>query len=492
MYMQMINSIIKYIFMNLFTYYTFFNITNNKEQNFCKKLAIAFVSILTSIICVLIKYYINQLLAITISCIIQILNLKIILKDNRQLTSVSVLVANAITYIIFAISMAIEFVFQKIFKINDISNVLINLVIVIVLEGIILIGFFRIKRFRKGFSFLQDQSDNEYIDFILMNIVAVILFVYCLFGNSNVEIARHILIPFITLGIIMIFTIYKTITLYYKQKLLEQNLKSYEQEIAEKDKQIQNMSDEKFKISKVNHEFYNRQRALEMAVKEFISNSNMETSKEIIIMDKIESLSKEYSGKIEEIKKVEKLPETEIEEIDEMFRYMQSECIKNNIEFSLKINGNIFHMINNLIDKDRLVTLIGDHIRDAIIAVNHSDNNYRSIVATLGMNDNCYEFRVYDTGIEFEIDTLLKLGIEPATTHAEEGGSGIGFITTFETMKNSKSSLIIEEKNKENDNDYTKAVIIKFDGKNEYRILSYRASEIKNKCKDNRIKIDNK
>ena len=79
-----------------------------------------------------------------------------------------------------------------------------------------------------------------------------------------------------------------------------------------------------------------------------------------------------------------------------MFKYTQSECKNNNIDFNLQINGNIFYMINNLIDKSRLVTLIGDHIRDAIIAINHSDNKNRSIIAILGMKDKYYEFSVYD------------------------------------------------------------------------------------------------
>lgn len=287
----------------------------------------------------------------------------------------------------------------------------------------------------------------------------------------------------------MFIMIQKTLILYYKQKLLKKTLEEDKEEIANKDKKIQELSDERFKISKLNHEFYNRQKSLELAVEEFVKNSKSEASDEIGIMDKIQSLSKEYSGKVEEIKTADRLYTTNIPEIDDMFKYTQSECKNNNIDFNLQINGNIFYMINNLIDKSRLVTLIGDHIRDAIIAINHSDNKNRSIIAILGMKDKYYEFSVYDTGIEFEIDTLLKLGLEPATTHKDEGGTGIGFITTFETLKETKASLVIEEKHGVVDNDYTKSVNIVFDGKNEYRIISYRSDEIKKKNKNGRIII---
>ena len=50
------------------------------------------------------------------------------------------------------------------------------------------------------------------------------------------------------------------------------------------------------------------------------------------------------------------------------------------------------------------------------------------------------------------------------------GDSGIGFMTSFEILKKTGASLIIEE-NKPSVNDYTKIIKIKFDGKNEYDFL---------------------
>ncbi|MGN1327019.1 MAG: hypothetical protein ACI4VQ_02885, partial [Clostridia bacterium] len=303
---------------------------------------------------------------------------------------------------------------------------------------------------------------------------------------------KNILIPFIILAIIMAIMIQKTLTLYYKQRLLEKNIADYKNDISERDEKIKQLSEEKFEISKLNHEFYNRQKALELKVKEFVNNTNFSTemSSELDVMEQVNNLSKEYSSKLEKIKNPTKLPLTEITEIDDMFKYMQSECEKNNINFELQINGNIHYMVNNIIKQNRLVTLIGDHIRDAIIAVNSSNNSYKSIIAILGIKDNNYEFRIYDTGVEFEIETLLKLGLEPITTHKDEGGTGIGFITTFETLKETNASLIIEEKHRMTDNDYTKAVIIRFDEKYEYKIRSYRAKEIKKKIKDRKIIVE--
>ena len=194
---------------------------------------------------------------------------------------------------------------------------------------------------------------------------------------------------------------------------------------------------------------------------------------------------------MKEVKSLPALQLTDIPEVDDMLAYMQTECEKNEIQFKLNINGNIHFLTNNLIPKNKLEILLGDHIRDAIIAINSSNNFNKEIFAILGIKDECYELCIYDTGIEFEIDTLLKLGLAPATTHKDTGGSGIGFITTFETLKECKASLIIEEKHPINDTDYTKAVKVRFDGRNEYKICSYRAEEIMKKCKDNRITVCN-
>ena len=62
-------------------------------------------------------------------------------------------------------------------------------------------------------------------------------------------------------------------------------------------------------------------------------------------------------------------------------------------------------------------------------------------------------------------------------------------MTTFETLSKTKGSLIIEEKYPMNNVDYTKVIKIRFDNKNEYRMNSYRAEEIRKQNKDERILI---
>lgn len=472
---------IKMLFLNIYILIVDYKIMNLKVKKI-DALKITVISLLAMSTYILMQGYMDNILMIITIYFIQLLFLYSTFKDNKNSLFTVNIMANAIVYIIFGVSVSIETSIIIIFKIR---KRILNLILALVIECIILLGIFRIKRFKKGFSFLQ--NGHEYLDMIMINISSVVILVYYMSGNYYGNLTKQLMICLIVLGIIMLIMIQKTLTLYYKQKLLSKTIEDYKSEIASKDEQIKKLSDEKFKISKLNHEFYNRQKALEKKVQDFVSNSNTETSSELSIMESINNLSKGYSGELEKIKSLDKLPTTEIEEIDDMFKYMQSECKNNNIDFKLHVNGNIYHMVNKIIDKDKLVTLIGDHLRDAIIAVNSSTNTFRSIIATIGLHDKYYEFCVHDTGIEFEIDTLLKLGLEPTTTHKDTGGTGIGFITTFETLKETKGSLIIEEKHKMCSNDYTKTLIFRFDGKNEYKIYSYRADEIKKQCKDKRV-----
>lgn len=477
--------LIKQFTINILVYLVTFKILNIKITSYRQWVKITSASVLTTITYAILKKYMAIPFLIIVSFILQNIFLSFFIKENISIF-ITNLVANAITYIIYTLATIIEILPLTILNIN---NNFCNFILITLISIILFYIFSKIKRIKNGMKFLRDTKSQEYVEIIAINISIAVIFVYTLFGNYYGNLTRHILISFIILGTIMFVMIQKTLVLYYKQKLFEKTMADYENEIKQKDEKIKVLSEEKFKISKINHEFYNRQKALEMTVNDFINNTNMEVGRKLAITNKINSLSKEYSNKMKSIKQVEKLSLTGIEEIDEMFKYMQSECIKNNIDFKLKIEGNVYPLVNNIIEKDRLVTLIGDHLKDAIIAINFSRNKFKSIIAILGIKNNCYEFCICDTGIEFQIETLLKLGLEPVTTHKETGGTGIGFISTFETLKKCNASLIIDEKHEESNNDYTKSVTIKFDGKSQYIIKSYRADKIKDKAEDDRIII---
>lgn len=486
---ELINTFIKMFSINNFIFLICLKIIDYKDFKFFKILYTIIISILLAILYIILKNYINVIFIIILQCFVQVITLNNIICSNKYLLTIPVLTSNAIAFGMFIISSIIETIPRYIMQI---ANSTINFVIIVFIEWILLIKLFQIRRVKNGVAFLKEKVQNDYFNMIMINFSTIIILAYCTFRKYHgIEAIRHDIITFITLTILMIVVIQKTLTMYYKQKLLDDTIKQYEKDLREKDAKIEELSREKFLISKINHEFFNRQEALMLKVKE-LSGMNLEVADEIDVSNRIQSLTNEYSSLMQSIKTMPSLPKADIPEIDDMFKYMQSECYKNNIDFKLQVNGNIHHLVNTLISKSKLETLVGDILRDAIRAVSSSSGDYKSIFAILGLKDNFYEFCVFDSGVDFEIDTLIKLGLECVTTHKDNGGSGIGFITTFETMNECNASLIIEEFPNDSKNDYSKSITVRFDGKNEYRIVSYRANEIKEKSKDNRIIIEEK
>ena len=469
--------ILKLYFISNFTYYTALKSINN---NIDKKYRISIIQIaivIISVICGLIKCISNSLNSIM--CLTILLSL-VFSKSSKKDISYSILIiviSLSINYVFLFISSALIFLPNVIFKIE---NDYINLSMIVIVYGILIYFFTKIRRFKQGFSFLQKKVNNEYFDLLILNISVIILFSIILLSNYNAISTNRIGLGFIFFSIIMFITIQKSLQLYYKQKLIIKELKETKEELEEKKHEIEQLEKENLNFSKTSHSIAHRQKALEYKLNELILKG--EAASEIDIKDRINEISKQLQTQTE----IE-LSKTDIPEIDDMLKYMQSECIKNKIDFQLQLSGNIHHMINKYVSKEKLEILIADHIKNSIIAINHSNNINKSILVRLGIIDGIYGLYIYDSGIEFEIDTLLKLGKIPSTTHSDSGGTGMGFMNTFDTLKKYKASMIINEYGKPSKDNYTKLIMIRFDNKNQYRICSYRQKEINNKANGNSI-----
>ena len=245
------------------------------------------------------------------------------------------------------------------------------------------------------------------------------------------------------------------------------------------------LEEENINYSKKSHTLAHRQKSLEHKILELTTKSEISTEE----VGEVESKLEEIKRDLYKETAVVELTKTEIVEIDDMLKYMQAECIKNKIGFELQIAGNIHYMTNNFISKEDLEILLADHIKDAIIAINHTDNINRGILVRLGEIDGIYSLYIYDSGVEFEIETLKNLGKEPSTTHADEGGTGMGFMNTFDTLRKYQASLTIKEINNPTKDNYTKVLIFKFDKKGEFQITSYRQKKLLERDIQNKIYI---
>lgn len=466
---------LKSLLIFLYTYITSIKILDIKLSNKKKILVLIFI-IFTSIICTVIQ----EKLSYSSALIYIIFSISIIFSLSTKCGIGYSIIVNglslSINYCIYFITLILDFI---LYKIINISSEYINFIIIFTIYIIILNKILKLKKIKYGINFLRENKNNNFFDILILNISMIILFSFIAFINLENQFRGNTFVALIIFAIIMFITIQKSLQLYYKQKLQQKELEETKEELEKAKKEISELEKENLNFSKKSHSIAHKQKALEYKLNQLLLTN--EIAEEIDIKDRIKEISKQIQNEDTTIE----LTKTNIEEIDDMLKYMQSECEKNKINFELQVNGNIHHMVNKFIAKENLEILLADHIKNAIIAINYSENINRSILVKLGLVDGLYSIYIYDTGIEFEIKTLQNLGQVPSTTHADNGGTGMGFMNTFDTLNKYKASIIINEYGKPSEDNYTKYIAIKFDNKNEYKISSYRSEEIEKQVKEN-------
>ena len=476
---------IKFTFISVCTLYSLMFIINIKNIKRLKQILIFFELILISFLTVIMFKNLGTfnkiLFLIMLLTIIAYFNIK----KNIGFLIIVMLISFSINYCIFSIAIILNFFINILI---GLKGDFLNLLVIMIIQILILSTILKIKKFKYGISYLKENMENNYTETLILNISVILLFSAIMIVNADISVAKGLVLEIIISSIIMFITIQKSLQLYYKQKLLIQDLNETKQELEKKKQEIEQLEKENLEFSKKSHSLAHKQRALEYQINQILlkyenskTNSKRKKGKNRKEQEKIKKVKNEINKLSEEMynKTVNvELTKTGIFEIDNILEYMKSECNKNNINFNLKIVGNIYHMTNKIIEKGDLQILLADHIKNAIIAIKHSDNINKSILVKLGKINDIYSLYIYDSGIEFQKETLLNLGKKPSTTHSEEGGTGMGFMNTFDTLKKYSASLIIKEIGKLSKENYTKILIIIFNNKCEFNLISYRQEQI--------------
>lgn len=470
---------IKMLVMSLFTSYSNKKVLNLEEKINYKW---AIMYIITAILYICMSMLLNREINTTIFTLICISIIYTIIYKFKIMYSMLIsAVSISINQILFYI--ASTFIYFPM-KLLNIENRYLAFILIALVQAILLFLFWKIKRIRNGITFLKKWKNDEYINLLLLNASSAILFLIVIISNYQEGITSKFGVMLIIFAIVMFITIWKSLQLYYKQQMLEKVLEKTQKDLADKTEEVKKLEAENLSFSEISHSIAHRQDSLKHKLEKL--SKNTEFADEISINAQIDNITKDLRKKT----KIE-LEKTGIEIVDDMLDCMQAKCVENDIDFQLQINGNIYHMINNYIPKEDLEILLADHIKDAIIAINHCENINKSILVKIGKIDGIYGVYFYDRGIEFEFNTLLNLGKIPITTHKSEGGTGMGFMNTFKTLSKTKGSLEIEEIGKPSKSNFTKVLKFKFNNKNEYKIISYKGKELKEKDEENKLIIEN-
>ena len=458
---------IKHFFIILCSFYFYTKLLNIKPS---KKNLIThfFVSIiLTGIVC-FIKLYTPYL---TISTIVFgiIITEYFTNKIPFNITLFTSITSFGFSYLTFLISTFLLLPVASLIVIKNPDNktnfFLITHTILGIMQLSISFFIFRIKRLKNGMPFLYKKNYNA-ISIFISTIIFIPTTFYCVYKDSDA-----IFISFILLTCIYGFILYlwwkKQLTNSYKEKLITK-------EIQELHNEIERLKKDNTSLSKIVHKDNKLIPAMEMAVRELLISSpeNInEYTDTTTLLETLNTLSKERTGIINSYKyQVESLPSTGIHRIDSLIKYMKQKAFNHNINFSFISNSNLKYLIENIINEDDLCTILADLIENAIIATKEQDT--KQILLNIDIEDNSYYINIHDSGVPFETNTLLNLGIIRTTTHSSTGGSGIGLMNTFELLKKYSASFIITEST--DTTIFTKTISIYFDNLNQYKIISNR------------------
>ncbi len=396
-------------------------------------------------------------------------------KPRLLLTAVfiSTGISLGIEILAFTTVLAPSFLVDTIFKPSpehtiQISPVIVETVVIII-SIILSYFFFRVKRLKKGFVFLESKEATW---------IGIIFSVIIMFSRSVLDETGAILffINICTIGIY--FWWQNHTTMLYHQRVNEREIERCLAEIHEKDNKIRELCESNAFLAKAVHRDNKLIPAMYNAVMVLLgdagSNDIPQCSRILRDLDEIMQERKEVISALQGNRSP--MPSTGIWRIDNIMNYMQAKASEKDIFIDFLVSDGINFPDQSQLPTEKLSTLLADLIENAIIATSHSA--HKKILVEMGMVDGCYEITIQDSGIPFEVETLISLGLKKATTHADQGGSGIGYLTIFDILSESKASLILSEYPPEN-LPFAKSIKVRNDGKSMYSIYSYRAELIR-------------
>lgn len=197
------------------------------------------------------------------------------------------------------------------------------------------------------------------------------------------------------------------------------------------------------------------------------------------ILQQLRSLSNERKGIVKNYEDTyQKLPTLGLMGLDALFLLMMQKANMSGITFHLRLSNNANRLLPKNISESDASTLLADLIENALIATSHSQRE-KAVEVYLCTENNILQICVSDSGSPFPPEVLKKWGIEPFTTHADAGGSGIGMMCIYELCQKYGASFKIEQL--QDPSPYCKCVSIRFDGKKLLKPVKLPYTMCKNK-----------
>lgn len=376
------------------------------------------------------------------------------------------------------IALIVASIFIIAFHSSAFTNVNLPIFIASMLHPFAIIGMFKLKRLSGRISLF---SFNSMINWnTILGVIVLAIFTFEQIAALGHSIIRYIRVSTFTFCLCLVIIWWRTqITKTYREKLRLLEMKTLRAAKEENEAYIAKLEAENKRLGTIIHKDNRIVNAMADSVCDFLSTS-ANTNAEILqakgqsLSDEINSI-KTYRQELllEDSLSETSISQTKLAGVDAIISFMVKEASGYGIILKFHYDRDFFTAKRFTVTEMDFVHLLSDLLENAIIATRY--RNGKSIELSLQTLKGTPAISVSDSGIPFEINTFMKFGTCEASTHTDEGGTGIGLIDIWSFKKKYHASLVIEEL----DNSiYSKRLSLLFDGKNKYLIISNRFQQI--------------
>ena len=395
-----------------------------------------------------------------------------------QKAFISVILSFCITYTLHTIlSLGVLFLFYLI-PLTQVSHTTPTLAFTTSVFHIICTYYLcKFKRFKKGLPFLFLKHRISFSTCVSLTFIA---FSSSRFMHSFNKYQKFFFL-FIVIALLafLIHWWQAQITKSYRHSVRERELESLRLEVQEKDKQLKELSKKNEQMGHLIHEDTKIIRTFISGLEDYVetdfSDEGTRKDKGKELLEVVYEHADERLGTIRNICHKEYATySTNIEALNLQLNHFSKRASIEDITFHVHIACNLEDYIPKSISTTDLSHLLSNLLDNAFIAASYTENP--TIQLQLYEVSNCLVIEIADSGIPFEVESLVSFGLIQRTTHENEGGSGIGLIEIWNLKEKYHATLHLEEY--EQPCPYSKKLSLNFNHKNHFSIRTFRKKEI--------------
>lgn len=318
---------------------------------------------------------------------------------------------------------------------------------------------FRSKRLHNSLDYLQADSRMTGIFFSLIMLSFIILLGGSNEGLENARLNLTSVLYTTACSVFFYFWWRENIKVGYNKMLQAQEKAEFEQSLARKDAEIADLCAQNIYWNTLVHSDNKLLPALYHAVVDRLPPT---AENEAFARELDDMMHQRFKANELTKQQYAKLPTTNIIILDEVvLPYYKKKASEAGSLFDVLVECDVAFLARTHVSATDLQHLIANLLENALYAMRDCENKMLRLRFSVDEN-NHYRIAVSDSGAAFSDDVLSKMGAAPITSHAGDGGSGIGLYQTSALLQKSGASFIVDAHELPRDG-YTKTISVVFD-----------------------------